>query len=195
MDAMLDRPLTEAEIEALRHWPRYAHTSRTEVDTGVLVPLLGELLDGLPWWDRSWRVTSAGHADPVDMTRIDVVPDPVEVAVPGTVGRAGGEELPLSARIRIHGDRLVRFEAKVGDLVIGPGREPAGKPERHRFGVVLTALMKSHGISRPEMARRCGLAQSTIAAAMGGRRPHERVITLVAAQVGMTAEDLTALAD
>ncbi|MBW6435225.1 hypothetical protein KZ829_15920 [Actinoplanes hulinensis] len=75
MDAILDRPLSEAEIEALRHWPRYAHTSRPAVDTGVLVPLLDGLLDGLPWWDRAWRVTGVGHADPVDMTRIDVVPD------------------------------------------------------------------------------------------------------------------------
>ncbi|GAA0445712.1 hypothetical protein GCM10009531_40750 [Actinoplanes capillaceus] len=192
---MRDRPLSEAEIAALRYWPRYARTGPTPVDGDVLVPLLGELLEELPWWDRAWRVTSAGHADPVDMTRIDVVPDPVEVAVPGTVGRDGADELPLSARIRIHGDRLVRFEVKVGDLVIAPGREPAGTPERHRFGVVLTALMTSHGISRREMARRCGLAASTIAAAMGGRRPHERVITSVAPEVGMTVEDMTALAD
>ncbi|GGN63902.1 hypothetical protein GCM10010112_23580 [Actinoplanes lobatus] len=195
MDATLDRPLSEAEIEALRHWPRYAHTSRTTVDPGVLVPLLNEILGELPWWDRAWRVTGAGHADPVDMTRTDVVPDPVEVAVPGAVSRDGTDELPLSARIRIHGDRLVRFEVKVGDLVIGPGREPAGKPERHRFGVVLTALMRSHGITEREMGIRCGLAMATIRAAMGGRRPHQRVIEAVAPHVGMTAADLTALAD
>ncbi|MEV0900002.1 helix-turn-helix transcriptional regulator [Actinoplanes sp. NPDC049802] len=192
MDTILKRPLAEAEIAALRCWPRYGSA---EVDTSVLVPLFDELLDEWPWWDRAWRVTRAGFAHPVDMTRVDVDPDPVEVAVPGAVGREDGAEMPLSARIRIHGDRVIRFGAKVGDLAIAPGREPAGEPERHPFGMVLTALMTSHGIRPRDLARRCGLAESTINAAMRGRRPHRLLIKLLAPHVGMTVEDLTALAD
>jgi hypothetical protein len=102
------------------------------VDTAVLPPSLNGMLWELPWWDRGWRVT---HVEPAHPCEIAADEDRrlsrfTEVAVPGTVSRDAAETLPFSARVRWAGHRLVRFQAKIGDTVLGPATGAAGEATR-----------------------------------------------------------------
>jgi hypothetical protein len=71
--------------------------------------------------------------------------------------------------VRFEGDRLLRFEAKIADVVVGLALAEAGAPEPHPFGAVLRKLMDNRGVSVKELAMQTGRAMSTINAARTGR--------------------------
>jgi hypothetical protein len=162
-----------------------------------LPPFFNELLDELPWWNRAWRVIQVEPAYPHEIARdeLRVITRFTEVSVPGTVGRGPGEELPFSARVRFSDGRMVRFQAKIGDVVVGPGSAATGKPEPHPFGAVLVSLMRLRGISVAEMAMRCERAAATVSTVCNGRRnPHRILVAELAEGLGMPEEDLLAVA-
>jgi hypothetical protein len=162
-----------------------------------LVPFFNELLDELPWWDRAWRVTRVDPAYPLVRARgqLETVSGFIEVSVPGAVSRNGREDLPFFARVGFEDIRLTQFQAKIGDVVLGPSSTAVGKREPHPFGAVLTRLMRLRGISIPEMARRCGLAETTVrAVGHGAWNPHHLVVTQLANGLGMPDGDLLAIA-
>ncbi|MFI7431264.1 helix-turn-helix domain-containing protein [Micromonospora sp. NPDC049836] len=196
--SLADRPLSPAVIEALTYWPGIVHpVAPTPVDLGVLPTWFNELLDEWPWWDRAWRVTRVEPAHPCEIARDEprAVSRFTEVTVPGTVSRHAGDTLPLSARVRFSDDLLIRFQAKVGDVVIGPGSAAAGVPERHPFGSVLGTLMDLRGISVREMAVRCGRSMSTINMVRSGSwNPHRILVAELAEALDMSEEDLLAIA-
>ncbi|MEU4624013.1 helix-turn-helix transcriptional regulator [Actinoplanes sp. NPDC023801] len=185
--------LSEPVLAALSYWP-VNREDPPPADLTVLPPFLDELFARWPWWDRAWRVTG------VEPPRVAVEENGrarsshafTQVYVAGTVGR-GDETLPLSARIWFAGGRLLRFEAKVGDAVIGPAAFPAGEPERYPFGALLHSLMTARDVSAGELARRTGRARSTIAAVLGGYRPPPRsLVEEIAAALGIPEADLLA---
>ncbi|MBU2669298.1 helix-turn-helix domain-containing protein [Actinoplanes bogorensis] len=191
----VDRVLSPAVVEALTFWPRL--TQATGVDVSVLVPFFNELLGEWPFWDSRWRVTRAGHAYPYEIAKDEErsVSRFTEVSVPGEVGHDDGRALPWVARVRFTGDRLVRFEAKVGAAVIGPALTEPGRPEPNPFGAVLTRLMEARGLTRHDMAVRCRRAQSTIVGVMrGASNPHRILLTEMAAALEMPEADLLAIA-
>ncbi|MEU7876284.1 helix-turn-helix transcriptional regulator [Dactylosporangium sp. NPDC049140] len=193
-----ERPLRPAVIKALTYWPGIVQaTAPAPVDLAVLPPFFNELLDELPWWNRAWRVTHVEPAyprevasnEPKDVTRF------TEVSVPGTVSRDVGAVLPFSARVRFKDNRLIRFQAKLGDVVLGPGTTAAGMPEPHPFGAVLSRLMDLRGISVKEMAPRCGRSLSTIGGIRTGRlNPHRMLVAELAEALDMSENDLLAIA-
>ncbi|XVU26543.1 helix-turn-helix domain-containing protein [Actinoplanes sp. CA-054009] len=139
---------------------------------------LGGLLSELPWWDRSWRVADVGAVRSSSSSRglwpgeVQVV----EVTVPGSLRRDEGEELPFSARVRLLGDRLLRWQMKVRDRVIGPALGAVGEPEPHPFGAVFRMLMELRGLSLEQVAQRTGRAMSTIKMLHAGRLVPERAL-------------------
>jgi hypothetical protein len=166
-------------------------------DLSVLPPFLDELLGELPWWNRAWRVSEVGPAYP------NAVPHPkpagvaqfVEVTVPGSVNGDGTEGLPFSARLRFADDRLLRWQVKVGDAVIGPGLAPAGEPEPHPFGPVFRGLMEVRGLSVRQAARQSLRAESSIKRLrVGNLIPHPALVADVARALEMPAEDLAVVA-
>lgn len=185
-------------IEALTYWPGLVHAVEpTPVDLGVLPPLFNELLDEWPWWDRAWRVTRVEPARPREIARDEprAVSRFTEVTVPGTVSRDAGKTLPMSARVRFSDDQLIRFQAKIGDIVIGPGSAAAGVPEPHPFGSVLATLMDLRGISVQEMAVRCARSMSTInMVRSGGWNPHQILVAELAEALEMSEKDLLTIA-
>ncbi|WP_432825161.1 helix-turn-helix domain-containing protein [Dactylosporangium sp. CA-092794] len=196
--SLADRPLSFAVIKVLTCWPGIVGGNPpTAADLALLPPFFNELLDELPWWNQAWRVTQVEPAYPLEIAsnQSRTVTRFTEVSVPGTVSRDAGEELPFSARVRFKDNRLTRFQAKIGDVILGPGSTAAGKREPHPFGVVLTQLMKLRGISIMEMATRCGRAQSTIrGVCSGSRNPHRILVAELAEGLGMPEEDLLAIA-
>ncbi|WP_185844420.1 hypothetical protein [Nonomuraea sp. WAC 01424] len=69
-----------------------------------------------------------------------------EVSVPGTASASSGESLPFVAKVRFSSDRLIRFQAKIGEMVVGPADTPAGRLEPHPFSAVFSRLMDLRGI-------------------------------------------------
>jgi len=196
--SLADRPLNSAVIKALTCWPGIVGgNAPTPADLALLPPFFNELLDELPWWNRAWRVTQVEPAYPLEIAGNESrrITRFTEVSVPGTVSCDGGEELPFFARVRFEDNRLTRFQAKIGDVILGPSSAAAGKREPHPFGVVLVKLMNRRGISIREMARRCGRAESTIrGVCSGGRNPHRILVAELAEGLGMPEKDLLAIA-
>ncbi|XVV13762.1 helix-turn-helix domain-containing protein [Actinoplanes sp. CA-131856] len=172
--------------------------SRGNADPSVLVSFVDTLLDELPWWDRSWRVADVGEPRSSSSSRglppgaVQVV----EVTVPGSLGRNADEVQPFSARLRLLGDRLLRWQMKAGDTVIGPALAPAGESEPHPFGAVFRLLAEMRGLTIPQLARRTERAESTIRRLRaGGLVPERTLIEEVAHALDLPAADLAAIAD
>jgi hypothetical protein len=160
----------------------YAPTqAAVSVDLAVLPPFFNGLLDELPWWAGTWRVTQVEPAKPHefashhDRQRYRFT----EVSVPGTLSDGAGLTFPFVARVRFEGDRLLRFQAKIADMIVGPALSEAGAPERHPFGVVLRRLMDSRGLSVKDLAMQTGRAMSTINAARAGWHIHQLLLEIV----------------
>jgi hypothetical protein len=193
-----DRALSAGVVEALTYWPGIVHAEApAPADLSVLPPFFDELLGELPWWNRAWRVTEVGPAYPNAVHR----PEPSEVArfsevtVPGLVDGDAAERLPFSARVRFADDRLLRWQAKVGAAVIGPGLAPTGDPEPHPFGPVFRGLMEVRGLSVHQAARRSLRAESTIKRLRAGNViPNPALVADVARALDMPAEDLAVIA-
>jgi hypothetical protein len=190
------RALSPAVVEALRYRPDVAHpVTPAPVDLAVLSSFFNELLGELPWWNRAWRVTQVEPARPRETPWNRGRSGVIEVSVSGTA-RCGAEDaLPFSGQVRFKRDRLIRFQAKLGDVVIGPSSTPAGTPEPHPFGAVFSRLMDLREISVREMARGSGRSMSTINGLRSGYlNPHRRVLAHVPEVLKMSAEDLAAIA-
>ncbi|MFF2353091.1 hypothetical protein ACFVVL_25300 [Kitasatospora sp. NPDC058115] len=133
--------------------------------------LTADVTAALRYWPG---VISAGQKHP---------PDPVDMTV-----------LPLVAKVGFTDDRLIRFQAKMGDVVIGPAVAPAGRPEPHPFGRILTGLMDLHGISVRDMARAAGLSISTIHMLRHGQHPNVLQARLIAGILDMSEADVRVIA-
>ncbi|MBE1490881.1 helix-turn-helix domain-containing protein [Plantactinospora soyae] len=190
------RALSPAVVEALRYRPGVVHAvTPAPVDLAVLPSFFNELLGELPWWNRAWRVTQVEPAHPRETPWNRGRSGAVEVSVPGTASCGAGDVLPFSGQVRFKRDRLIRFQAKLGDVVIGPGAAPAGTPEPHPFGTVFSRLMDLRGISVREMAMGSGRSMSTINGLRSGYLiPHRKVLAHVPEVLKMSAEDLAAIA-
>ena len=167
------------------------------VDVTVLPPFFNEVLRELPWWNREWKVS---HVEPglpleIDSDHRGCPSRFTEVSVPGAAGSGGGESLPFVARVGFAGDQLVRFQAKVGDVVIGPAAAPAGLLEPHPFARVLTGLMDLRGIPVKTMAMENRRSMSTIHMLRSGRlNPRPVLIREIARSMGMSEADLMVIA-
>lgn len=192
------RTLSPAVLDALTYWPGTVEGSYAPpVDLAVLPPFFDDLLWELPWWNRAWRVTEVEPAYPREVARSEsrAVTRFTEVSVPGTVSSGIGDAVPFSARVRFEADRLIRLQAKVGDIVLGPAAAAAGRPEPHPFGAVFSRLMDLRGISVREMAEQCGRAQPTIKGLRSGYvNPHWSLVRQVAGVLRMSEEDLAVIA-
>lgn len=186
------RMLSSAVVKALTSWPGFVPVAREAPDLAVLPPFFNELLGELPWWNPAWRVTEVRPASPccakVQGTGF------TEVAVPGWAAGPDESPLPFSARVRFKGDRLLRFRAKIGDMVIGPGVTPAGQPEPDPFAAVVRALMDQRQISVRTLAQRTYLSIATVRALRDGWSPDPVVVERVAAALDTPAEELLAIA-
>jgi hypothetical protein len=193
-----DRALSAGVVEALTYWPGVVHAERpVPADLSVLPPFFDELLGLLPWWNRAWRVSEVGPAYPnaVPKSKPSGVAQFVEVTVPGLVSGDATEGLPFSARVRFADDRLLRWQVKVGDAVVGPGLAPAGGPEPHPFGPVFRGLMEVRGLSVTQVARRSLRAESSINRLRAGNLiPHPALVADVARALDMPVEDLAVIA-
>ncbi|MFE6710928.1 multiprotein-bridging factor 1 family protein [Streptomyces sp. NPDC057695] len=195
-----DRALTPDVIAALRYWPGVIWVGQKNppdpVDVTVLLPFFNEVLQDLPWWNRDWRVDRVQPGLPAETGdhRCDPAVRFAEVSVPGTVVSGQEESLPFLAKVGFTGDRLIRFQAKVGDVVIGPAVAPAGRLEPHPFGRILTGLMDLRGIPVSEMARATGLSMSTIRMLRHGHNPNLQQARLIAGILDMSEADVRVLA-
>ncbi|GAA1027614.1 hypothetical protein GCM10009557_09680 [Virgisporangium ochraceum] len=172
--------VTRAQLDAL--------LNEETGDRDVLAALLHERIGLWPWWDSAWRVIEIRE---VRVRQLDVWLH--EVTIDGIVGRSEGTTLAFSAFTRVAGSRLDRFEMRFEDTLIGP---PIRHNDPHPFGSIFAALMDRRGISRREMARRCYLAESTVAKMRAGYlvpRQRRRVVDLAAA-LEMPVGDLMAIA-
>ncbi|WP_328475481.1 helix-turn-helix transcriptional regulator [Actinoplanes sp. NBC_00393] len=172
--------MTPAQLDAL--------LNRETGDRNVLIALLHERISQWPWWDGAWRIIEIQEVHPRQIAeRLHTV------TIVGMLGRDEGATLPLSVFTRVAGSRLDRFEVRVGDVLIGP---PVRDSDPHPFGSIFSALMDRRGISREEMARRCGLALSTVAKMRAGYLVPEQPDRLasLAAALEMPVGDLMAVA-
>ncbi|MDG4829050.1 hypothetical protein O7627_06985 [Solwaraspora sp. WMMD1047] len=183
-------------VEALRYWPGVVHAvAPAPVDLAVLPPFFNALLAQLPWWNRDWQVTQVEPAYPCETPWHGAGSGVVEVSVPGAAGCGTEHVLPFSGRVRFRHDRLIRFQAKLGDMLIGPSVAAAGGPEPHPFGAVFSRLMDLRGISVVEMARGSGRSISTIRGLRSGHlNPQREVLAYVPDVLKVSAEDLAAIA-
>lgn len=192
------RVLDPAVRTALTHRPGLVDGEpEAPVDLAVLVGFFDGLLRELPWWDGGWRVIGVETARPREFPSAEGRGKNrfTEVSVPGTVGDRDGRVLAFFGRVRFEGDRLVGFQAKVGDMVIGPALAEAGAHEPHQFGAVLRKLMDNRGLSMKDVAVRTGRALSTIAGVRsGGRNPHPVLVQDLAGALELPAADLAAIA-
>jgi hypothetical protein len=181
------RLLSSDVVDALNFWPGHLPVPHAPVDLTVLPPFFTELLAELPWWNPAWRVTRVRPAAPCVAT---VAPAGfTEVAVPGEAAAHDADRLPFVARVRFHDDRLIRFQAKVGDMVIGPSATPPGKAEPDQFAAVIRTAMDVGRISVRTLAMQCGLSMSTINALRGGWSPDPTVAGRVTAALGILPEE------
>lgn len=196
-----NRRLTAEVIVALRYWPDVIHSSQKHppdpADLTVLPPFFNEVLQDLPWWNRDWKVSDVEPGVPLEIesdhdrstTRF------TEVSVPGTAGSGSGESLPFVAKIRFTGDQLIRFQAKIGDMVLGPADAPAGRLEPHPFAAVFSRLMDLRGIPVKDMARQTARSMSTIHLLRSGRlNPHPVLAKEIAKALDMSEADINAIA-
>ncbi|MET9926686.1 MULTISPECIES: XRE family transcriptional regulator [unclassified Streptomyces] len=196
-----DRTLTPDVIAALTYWPDVIWGGQTyppdPVDLSALTPFLTEVLADLPWWNRDWKVSHVEPGRPLEIEsdhRGHSAPY-TEVSVPGTVGPGGGECLPFVAKVGFAGDRLIRFQAKIDDVVVGPAAAPAGQLEPHPFGRVFTGLMDLRGIPVKMMAMETGRSRSTIHLLRSGRlQPHPLLVQQIATVLGLSEADVRAIA-
>ncbi|GAA3507297.1 helix-turn-helix domain-containing protein [Streptomyces showdoensis] len=196
-----DRTLTVDVIAALTYWPGIIWGGQENppdpVDLTVLPPFFDEVLQELPWWNRDWRISHVEPGVPLEIgTGHHGHPSPfTEVSVPGAVGPAGGESLPFVAKVGFAGDRLIRFHAKVGEVVLAPAVTPAGRLEPHPFARVLTGLMDLRGIPVRTMARETARSMSTIHMLRSGRHNPDPLLTREIARVlGMSEADVRVIA-
>ncbi|WP_329172820.1 helix-turn-helix transcriptional regulator [Streptomyces sp. NBC_01477] len=195
-----NRALTSDVIAALRYWPGVIWVGQKNppdpVDLTVLPPFFNEVLQALPWWNRDWKIDSVQAGLPAETGdhRCDPAVRFTEVSIPGTVASGSSESLPFVAKVGFTGDRLIRFQAKIGDVVIGPAVAPAGRSEPHPFGRMLTELMDLRGIPVGEMARAAGLSMSTIHMLRGGRNPNLLQARLIARILDMSEADVRVIA-
>ncbi|MFC8717893.1 helix-turn-helix domain-containing protein [Kitasatospora sp. NPDC057198] len=195
-----NRALTADVIAALRYWPGVLWVGQKNppdpVDITVLLPFFNEVLQDLPWWNRVWKVDRVQPGRPAETG--DHLCDPAarftEVSVPGTVASGNGESLPFVAKVGFRGDRLIRFQAKVGDVVIGPAFAPAGQSEPHPFGRTLAGLMDLRGIPVRDMAGAAGLSVSTIHMLRHGNNPNLLQVRLIARILDMSEADVKVIA-
>ncbi|MCR8945555.1 helix-turn-helix domain-containing protein [Streptomyces sp. OUCMDZ-4982] len=188
-------------IAALTYWPDVIRGGREyppePVDLTVLPPFLNGLLADLPWWNHDWRV---GHVEPGVPLEIgsDHRGHPAgftEVSVPGTVGPGDGESLPFVAKVGFAGDQLIRFQAKIADVVIGPAVAPAGRPEPHPFGRLFTGLMDLRGIPVKRMAWQTERSRSTIWMLRDGMyNPDPPLVREIAEALGLSEADVRVIA-
>jgi hypothetical protein len=196
-----NRTLSADVIAALTYWPRFIVSDREfppdPVDLTVLAPFFNDVLQDLPWWNRDWEVTHVEPGLPLEIasdhdrstTRF------TEVSVPGTVSSHSGEALPFVAKVRFESDQLIRFQAKIGDIVVGPAQAPAGQLEPHPFARVFTRLMDLRGIPVRKMAERTYRSISTIHMLRSGLlNPHPVLAKEIATALHMSEEDVTAIA-
>ncbi|MGA5823182.1 XRE family transcriptional regulator [Kitasatospora sp. NPDC094028] len=195
-----NRALTTDVIAALTYWPGVIWVGQKNppdpVDITVLAPFFNEVLQDLPWWNRDWKVDRVEPGTPVETGnhRCDPAERFVEVSIPGTVASGNGERLPFVAKVGFTGDRLIRFQAKIGDVVIGPAVAPVGRSEPHPFGRMLTGLMDLRGIPVRDMARTAGLSMSTIHMLRGGDNPEPLHARLIAPVLDMSEADIRVIA-
>ena len=105
------------------------------------------------------------------------------------------ESLPFVATVGFAGDRLVRFQAKIGDVVLGPAVAPAGRPDAHPAATVLGGLMDLRGIPVKVMARETGRSMSTIPMLRDGRHnPEPLLVREMARALGMSEADVRGIA-
>lgn len=195
------RTLSADVIAALTYWPGSIGPGRKlppdPVDLTVLPSFFNDVLQDLPWWNRDWKVTQVEPCLPLEVasdhdrsnTRF------TEVSVPGTVGSNSGEILPFVAKVRFESNQLIRFQAKIGDIVVGPAHAPAGRLEPHPFARVFTRLMDLRGIPVRDMAAQTARSMSTIHMLRSGRlNPHQVLVKEIAAVLDMSQEDIEAIA-
>jgi hypothetical protein len=163
----------------------------------VLETFFNSLLGGLPWWDQAWQVADVGPARH-SSSSLALSPEKVqvvEVTVPGFLSRGTHEAQPFSARVRLLEDRLLRWQMKVGDMVVGPALAPVGEPEPHPFGAVVRLLMESRGVPLAEVAHQTGRSMSTIRKLQDGRLVAERrLVDKLARALDLPAADLAVIA-
>lgn len=195
--------LSAAVIKAMTEPRRDAPPERLAADRSVLVTFFDTLLSELPWWNPAWRVTEVGtvRSSSSSMGLPPGAVQVVEVTVPGSLGGDGGdggdagEVRPFSARVRFLEDRLLRWQMKIGDMVVGPASAPAGEPEPHAFGAVFRLLAEMRGLSFQDVARRTGRAASTIRKLDAGALVPERaLIEQLARALDLPASDLAVIA-
>ncbi|PWI13013.1 transcriptional regulator [Streptomyces sp. Act143] len=198
---MAHRTLTADVIAALRYWPGVIWGGQKNppdpVDLTVLPPFFDEVLRELPWWNSDWTVrdVEAGLPLEIDSDHHGHPARFTEVSVPGTVGSHGGESLPFVAKVGFTSHQLIRFQAKIGDVVLGPAVASAGRLEPHPFATLLTGLMDVRGISVREMARESGRSMSTIhMLRSGSHNPEPLLVREIARILGMSEADVTVIA-
>ncbi|MFJ2571992.1 helix-turn-helix domain-containing protein [Streptomyces halstedii] len=195
-----NRALTADVIAALRYWPGVIWGGQKDppdpVDMAVLLPFFNQTLQDLPWWNRDWKVdrVQPGHPAETGDHRCDPAVRFTEVSIPGTVASGNGESLPFVAKVGFAGDQLIRFQAKIGDVVIGPAVAPAGRSEPHPFGRMLIWLMDQRGIPGRDMARAAGLSMSTIHILRRGHNPNLLQARLIAGILDMSEADVRVIA-
>lgn len=196
-----NRALTADVIAALRYWPGVLWVGQKHppdpVDLTVLPPFFNEVLHDLPWWNRDWMVdrVQPGRPEESGDYRCDPAVRFTEVSIPGSVTCGHGESLSFVAKVGFTGDRLIRFQAKIGDVVIGSAVAPAGRPEPHPFGRILTGLMELRGLPVKDMARAAGRSMSTIyMLRSGGFNPNLMHVGLIAEVLDMSEADLRVIA-
>lgn len=196
-----NRTLAVDVVAALRYWPGIiwiGHKNPPDpVDVTVLPPLFNEVLQELPWWNRDWQVNHVEPGVPLEIDS-DHRGHPsrfTEVSVPGTVVSGDGESLPFVAKVGFAGDQLIRFQAKIGDVVIGPAVTPAGELEPYPFARVLTGLMDLRGIPVKVMARETARSMSTIRMLRSGRHnPEPLLVQEIARVLDMSEADVRVIA-
>ncbi|MFD8323917.1 XRE family transcriptional regulator [Kitasatospora purpeofusca] len=196
-----NRTLTADVIAALTYWPGIIRGGQKNppapVDVTVLPPFFNELLQELPWWNRDWRISDVEPGRPleIDSDHHGLPAAFTEVSVSGTVGSGSGESLPFVAKVGFAGDRLIRFQAKIGDVVLGPALAPAGQLEPHPFARVFTGLMDQRGIPVRAMAMDTARSMSTIHMLRSGAHNPEPLLTREIAKVlGMSEADVRVIA-
>lgn len=129
----VNRTLSADVIAALSYWPGVIVPGQKlpphPVELTVLLPFFNGVLQDLAWWNRDGKVT---HIEPGIPLEIACDHDRsksrcTEVSVPGTVSSDSGESLPFVAKVRFESNQLIRFEAKIGDVVLGPAHASAGQ--------------------------------------------------------------------
>ncbi|MFC4998253.1 helix-turn-helix domain-containing protein [Dactylosporangium cerinum] len=193
------RVLSPAVFKALTYWPGWIGVpERPEpVDSSALARFLDDLLHELPWWNAAWQVTEVEAVRPREFaSNLPTQPNRfTEVSVPGKLCDAAGRTLPFFALVRFEGGRLLRFQAKIGDTVLGPALGRPGRAEPHPFGAVLHRLMVNRGISATDLATKMGYSIATVTSLRAGARsPHPVLVRNIARALDIPEADLAAIA-